>query len=164
MRSVTWIFVVLLLCSLTSFVDKDKPTSGLNVGDSAPDFTIGSDSDEQQLHLNNLKSKYVLLSFWASYDAESRLRNVSLNNALKALPKDVRMVSVSFDKYKSVFNETIRKDRIPVSDSFLETAGETSGLFKAYRLNKGFNNFLLNDKGVIIAKNISASELSSYLN
>lgn len=164
MRNVKWIFVVLLLCSLTSFVDKDKPTSGLNVGDLAPDFTISAKSNEQQLHLDDLKGKYVLLSFWASYDAESRMKNVSLNNVLQALPKEIKMVSVSFDNYKSVFDETIRKDRISVSNCLVETAGEASDLFKAYRLNKGFNNYLLNDKGVVIAKNISASELSSYLN
>ena len=40
MRHVKWIFVVLLISSLTSFVEKDKPTGGLNVGDVAPDFTI----------------------------------------------------------------------------------------------------------------------------
>lgn len=120
-------------------------------------------SDGQQLRLTDLKGKYVLLSFWASYDAQSRMKNVSLSRALHSQSKDVKMVSVSFDEYKSVFDETIRKDRIPVSDCYLEKPGEVSGLFKAYRLDRGFQNYLLNDKGVIIAKNISASELSSYL-
>lgn len=35
MKHVKWIFVVLLISSLTSFVEKDKPTGGLNVGDIA---------------------------------------------------------------------------------------------------------------------------------
>ena len=30
MRHVKWIFVVLLICSLTAFVEKDKPTGGLS--------------------------------------------------------------------------------------------------------------------------------------
>lgn len=38
MKHVKWIFVVLLISSLTSFVEKDKPTGGLNVGDIAPDL------------------------------------------------------------------------------------------------------------------------------
>lgn len=163
MKSVTRIFVVLLLCSLTSFVEKDKPTRGLSVGDKAPAFVAELSSDGHPFRLDDWKGKYVLLSFWASYDAPSRMRNVRLSHALHSLPKKVKMVSVSFDEYKSVFDETIRKDRIPVSDCFLETEGESSGLFKTYRLDRGFQNFLLNDKGVIVAKNISASELSSYL-
>ena len=40
MKYAKWIFVVLLISSLTSFVEKDKPTGGLNVGDMAPDFKI----------------------------------------------------------------------------------------------------------------------------
>ena len=111
------------------------------MGDIAPDFKIQSMSDEQH-ELSNLKGKYVLLSFWASYDAQSRMQNASLSNVLRAASnQNVEMVSVSFDEYRSVFEETIRKDQIvtPVC-------------------------YLLDDNGVIIAKNISAAELSSYLN
>ena len=162
MRHVKWIFVVLLISSLTSFVEKDKPTGGLNVGDVAPDFTIESTSDVQHnFDLTDLKGKYVLLSFWASYDAQSRMQNVSLNNALRSDAPNVKMVSISFDEYRSVFEETIRKDQIVTPTCFVETKGEDSGLFKKYRLNRGFTNYLLDGNGVIIAKNISAAELSA---
>ena len=165
MRHVKWIFVVLLISSLTSFVEKDKPTGGLNVGDVAPDFRIETTSDVQHnLDLTDLKGKYVLLSFWASYDAQSRMQNASLSNALRSTSQDVEMVSVSFDEYQSVFKETIRKDQIVTPTCFVETKGEYSGLFKKYRLGRGFTNYLLDDNGVIIAKNISAAELSAYLN
>lgn len=165
MRHVKWIFVVLLISSLTSFIEKDKPTGGLNVGDVAPDFRIETTSDVQHnLDLTDLKGKYVLLSFWASYDAQSRMQNASLSNALRSTSQDVEMVSVSFDEYQSVFKETIRKDQIVTPTCFVETKGESSGLFKKYRLNRGFTNYLLDGNGVIIAKNISAAELSAYAN
>ena len=164
MRHVKWIFVVLLISSLTSFVEKDKPTGGLNVGDVAPDFRIETTSDVQHnLDLTDLKGKYVLLSFWASYDAQSRMQNASLSNALRSTSQDVEMVSVSFDEYQSVFKETIRKDQIVTPTCFVETKGESSGLFKKYRLNRGFTNYLLDGNGVIIAKNISAAELSAHI-
>ncbi|MGI6814680.1 thioredoxin-like domain-containing protein [Bacteroides sp. KG123] len=166
MKYVKWIFVVLLISSLTSFVEKDKSTGGLNVGDMAPDFKIQSMSAGQsQIGLSDLKGKYVLLSFWASYDAQSRMQNVSLSNALHSASRnDVEMVSVSFDEYRSIFEETIRKDQIATPTCFVETKGESSGLFRKYRLSRGFTSYLLDDNGVIIAKNISASELSAYLN
>lgn len=164
MKYVKWIFVVLFISSLTSFVEKDKPTGGLNVGNVAPDFKIRTTLDEQQLDLSDLKGKYVLLSFWASYDAQSRTQNVSMNNAIQASAKDIKLVSVSFDEYRSVFDGTRQKDRIESSTCFVETDGEDSSLYKTYCLNRGFKNYLLDDKGVIIAKNISASELSDYLN
>ena len=72
------------------------------MGDIAPDFKIQSMSDEQH-ELSNLKGKYVLLSFWASYDAQSRMQNASLSNVLRAASnQNVEMVSVSFDEYRSV--------------------------------------------------------------
>ena len=167
MKYAKWIFVVLLISSLTSFVEKDKPTGGLNVGDMAPDFKIQTMSAEQfQTELSDLKGKYVLLSFWASYDAQSRMQNASLRNVLRSASRNenVEMVSVSFDEYQSIFKETVRKDQIVTPTCFVETKGEYSGLFKKYRLGRGFTNYLLDDNGVIIAKNISAAELSAYLN
>ena len=167
MKHVKWIFVVLLIGSLTSFVEKDKPTGGLNVGDIAPDFKIQSMSAGQPLaELSDMKGKYVLLSFWASYDAHSRMQNASLSNVLRSASRNdnVEMVSVSFDEYQSIFKETVRKDQIVTPTCFVETKGESSGLFKKYRLGRGFTNYLLDENGVIIAKNISAAELSAYLN
>ena len=164
---VKWIFVVLLICSLTAFVEKDKPTGGLSEGDVAPDFKIESASNEQPaFKLGDLKGKYVLLSFWASYDAQSRMQNASLSNVLRSASRNenVEMVSVSFDEYQSIFKETVRKDQIVTPTCFVETKGESSGLFKKYRLGRGFTNYLLDENGVIIAKNISAAELSAYLN
>ena len=163
MKYVKWIFVVLLIGSLTSFVEKDKPTGGLNVGDIAPDFKIQSMSAGQPLaELSDMKGKYVLLSFWASYDAQSRMQNVSLSNALRS-SHNVEMVSISFDEYQSIFKETVRQDQIVTPTCFVETEGEDSGLFKKYRLNRGFTNYLLDGNGVIIAKNISAADLSAYV-
>ena len=167
MKYAKWIFVVLLISSLTSFVEKDKPTGSLNVGDIAPDFKIQSMSAGQPLaELSDMKGKYVLLSFWASYDAHSRMQNASLSNVLRSASRNenVEMVSVSFDEYQSIFKETVRKDQIVTPTCFVETKGESSGLFKKYRLGRGFTNYLLDENGVIIAKNISAAELSAYLN
>ena len=113
-----------------------------------------------------MKSKYVLLSFWAIYDAHARMQNASLSNLLRSASRNenVEMVSVSFDEYQSIFKETVRKDQIVTPTCFVETKGESSGLFKKYRLGRGFTNYLLDENGVIIAKNISAAELSAYLN
>ena len=122
---------------------------------------------EQSLaELSDMKGKYVLLSFWASYDAHSRMQNASLSNVLRSASRNenVEMVSVSFDEYQSIFKETVRKDQIVTPTCFVETKGESSGLFKKYRLGRGFTNYLLDENGVIIAKNISAAELSAYLN
>lgn len=161
-KNVSGFFVVLITISFLSlsFVGKDTPTEGLNIGDRAPEFKICG--EKQLMNLKDLHGKYVLLSFWASYDAPSRTQNATLNSAVSQAD-NVEMVSVSFDEYKSIFNETIKKDRITTSNCFVELNGNDSEVFKTYRLHKGFKNFLLDENGVIIAKNIQASQLTSYL-
>lgn len=161
-KSVSGIFVVLVISFFSfSFVGKDTPTEGLTIGDKAPEFKICG--EKQLVNLKDLRGKYVLLSFWASYDADSRMNNATLNHAISKAD-NVEMVSVSFDSYKSIFNETIKKDRISTSNCFVELAGVNSDIYNTYRLHKGFKNYLLDEKGVIIAKNINVSELSSYIN
>ena len=162
-KNVKWIFVVLIIISLISFsfVGKTTPTEGLTIGDKAPTFTICG--EKQLIDLKDLRGKYVLLSFWASYDALSRMQNATLNHAV-AQADNVEMVSVSFDEYKSIFNETIKKDQISTSNCFVELAGVSSDLYQTYRLKRGFKNFLLDENGVIVAKDVTVSELSSYLN
>jgi peroxiredoxin len=161
-KSVSGIFVVLVISFISfSFVGKDTPTEGLTIGDKAPEFKICG--EKQLVNLKDLRGKYVLLSFWASYDADSRMNNATLNHAISKAD-NVEMVSVSFDSYKSIFNETIKKDRISTSNCFVELAGVNSDIYNTYRLYKGFKNYLLDEKGVIIAKNINVSELSSYIN
>jgi peroxiredoxin len=157
------VFVVLIMISFISFsfVGKDTPTEGLTIGDKAPEFKICG--EKQLIDLKDLKGKYVLLSFWASYDADSRMRNATLSHVADQ-NESVEMVSVSFDDYKSVFNETIKKDQISTSKCFVELDGKKSDIYKTYRLHKGFKNYLLDKNGVIIAKNVQAAELSSYLN
>ena len=156
---IKWIFVALFISSLTSFVKRDKQAVGLRVGDMAPDFIM---ADGRPFALDSCKGGYVLLSFWASYDATSRLHNAQLNNVLPDLPETVRMVSVSFDDYRSVFRETVREDRLRFAECYWEKP--SSSVYALYELEKGFGNYLLDADGVIVAKNVSASELPAYFN
>lgn len=161
-KNVSRVFVVLMISFISfSFVGKDTPTEGLTIGDKAPEFNICG--EKQLVNLKDLRGKYVLLSFWASYDADSRMKNVTLNHVV-GKTDNVEMVSVSFDDYKSIFNETIKKDRITTPNCFVELSGNRSDIYKTYRLHKGFKNYLLDENGVIIAKDIEASELLSYIN
>jgi hypothetical protein len=161
-KSVKWLFVVLFFSSLISFsfVGKNTPTEGLTVGDKAPSFTLGGGA--QELASGKPGGQYVLLSFWSSYDAESRVRNATLHHAVQADDR-VRMVSVSFDEYQSIFDETIKQDQIPPEGCFVDLAGSSSPLYRKFRLDRGFKNYLLDENGVIVATQLTASQLASYL-
>ena len=167
---VRWFFVVLLISSLTSFIEKDKPVNGLSVGEYAPDFEMTdalSQTDKPaQKRLSELHGNYVLVNFWASYDAVSRIRNIEMSRTLEHADahRQIEFVSVSFDDYESIFRETVRRDKIVGAGCFVDTAGSKSDIFKDYELKNGLTNYLLDENGMIIAKNISVAELTTYLN
>ena len=162
-KNVKPIFVVLVFSSLFSFSFNKRSTSTekLALGDQAPELAIGN--DKQLLNLRNLKQEYTLLSFWASYDASSRMENAKMNH-LVANSARVKMISISFDSYKSVYQAAIRQDGMNASDCHWEMEGENSEIFKSYDLEGGFKNYLVDKDGVIVAKNLTADQLVSYLN
>ena len=162
MKHVKWILTALLVCSLTSFTEKSKTDEGLDVGDKAPDFRLGTEEDAR-MGLSDLKGQYIVLTFWASYDATSRMQNAAMSHMLRERYPEVKMVSVSFDRYASIFQEAVRNDGITASACFADMQGKQSGLFKKYNLQQGFACYLLDKEGVIVAKDISADELPLYL-
>ena len=117
----------------------------------------------QPLDLHAPAGSYTLLSFWASYDATSRLTNLSLNRVAEHNSR-IKMISVSFDRYVSVFNATVKQDGLLKNDCYVETDGSDSEIFRAYDLERGFKNYLIDSRGIIVAKNVTATELASYLN
>lgn len=161
LKNVKWFFVVLVFSSLISlsFDKRDTPTEKLPVGAQAPELVLGN--EKQPLSLQAPKGNYILLSFWASYDATSRTRNARLHHVVSDDAR-VKMISISFDRYPSVFRTAVRQDGLS-ENVYQEMDGEGSEIFKSYDLKHGFINCLVDDRGVIVAKNVSPSELASLL-
>lgn len=164
MKLLRYVFVAISMLMLVSFVGEEaaRSSEGLQRGNTAPEIALSDLS--VQFNLKNFSEQYVLVNFWAAYDAGSRAANVSLWNELKKMDtKDVAMVSVSFDDYQSVFEETIKIDGINSVGQYYEPKGENSTLFEKYHLKKGFTNYLLDKSGRIVAKNVNAENLERIL-
>lgn len=161
LKNVKWIFVVLVFSSLISlsFDKRNTPTEKLPLGAQAPELVLGK--EKQSLSLQAPKGNYILLSFWASYDATSRTRNARLHHVVSNDAR-VEMISISFDRYPSVFRTVVKQDGI-TDNVYQEMEGEDSEIFKSYDLKHGFTNCLIDDRGVIVAKNVNPSELASLL-
>lgn len=140
-----------------------KPTVGLNPGDKAPG--IESLGNESNISFQNHSGRYTLLNFWAAYDAESRARNVRLLNEINQSGSDkMNVYSISLDEKESIFKETVKMDGLDLSGHYQLNPERESDLYKKFRLNKGFTNYLINDEGVIIATNVTPEKLTEVLN
>ncbi len=164
-KNVKWFFVVLLIVFSSpislSFQSERIPTERLVSGDKIPVLRLCDSVQPLNLHIP--QDGYTLLSFWASYDAASREKNAALLHEASKYA-NVKVVSVSFDCYASVFRAAIKQDKLNERDCFVETEGFNSEVFRDFDLKEGFVNYLIDADGIIVGKNISASDLVSFLN
>ena len=131
-------------------------TEGIQPGNLAPEIHW------QDIDLKG--KKFVLLQFWAAYDAQSRMQNVQIYNAVSQLEtKDIRLVSISLDESRAVFEGIVKADHLDPDTQFNDPRGKNSKMFSDYRLNAGFTNWLIGPDGVIIAKNLNPKEISGYV-
>jgi len=151
-------FVLLLTSSYTTRTS--GLSEGIYPGNLIPDINIRNESGDE-LKLSDFKGQKVLVSFWAAYDANSHMKNVLLWNTLNKKGYPIRMVSISFDQSKSVFERTLRLDGIDTESHFIDLAGENSALYKAYRFEKkGFKSFLVDEKGMIIKTDVMPEDIA----
>lgn len=164
MKNLKSVGAVLLLFLMLSFANTNEPKVGIKVGQKAPIFQVG-DTIDGHFDLKAEKGKFVILNFWAGYDAQSRVSNVKIQSAIDKLEAhdNIRFVSVSFDMNENVYRESVRLDGLNESTHYYDKNGEKSQIFRDFRLQKGFGNYLINPKGVIIAKNFSPEKLTQLI-
>ena len=165
MKLKKWVLYFFVLFLTTAAVSKDaKPGEGLSEGSISPDLTLMT-SDFMQTKLSDYKGKYVLLQFWASNNADSRISNVKLNNLIKADQNaSVKMVSLALDKSSEVARMTAELDGIDPSNIFTVSDVLKEEVKKQFRMNSvNYGNFLLNEDGVIIAKNLTTDDMKKIV-
>ncbi|MDH6304071.1 hypothetical protein M2459_000783 [Parabacteroides sp. PF5-5] len=163
MKVKAYVLIVTVMLLTMSAATKDvRLVEGLSPGDLAPRIeSLGNESD---FNFQNHSGRYTLVNFWAAYDAESRARNVRFSNEVSKLSSEkITLCSISLDEKESVFQETVKMDKLNETMQFHAEHGKKSALYKKYNLKKGLRNYLINDEGVIIATNVTPNELIDVL-
>lgn len=163
MRVKAYVLLALAFLGLAAGSKRSKSVEGINPGDKAPRIEFLGNRNE--FAFPNSSGRYVLVNFWAAYDAESRADNVRMANAISKMDSSkIVLCSISLDKKESIFSETVKIDHLDKTYQFHENQGENSEVFKKYRLDRGFRNFLINSEGTIIACDITPQRLNEILN
>ena len=143
-------------------VKNETPNTGYYPGESIPDIVL-TDLEGEAYHLHDFKGKKVVVNFWATYDAQSRVNNVRLHNYLSKHHADIAFLSIAFDENINIVERTLTLDKLNPASQFCEVSGTGSNVYKDFKLNQGFRNYLIDENGVITAMNITPDSLTAIL-
>lgn len=139
-----------------------KVLDGLAIGKKAPDFVSVDPEGKSVRFSENLKG-YTLVDFWASWCGPCRRENPNVVAAYKEFhDKGFNVFGVSLDKKKENWVKGIQDDHldwIQVSDLKFWN----SEIAKLYGVRAIPGNYLVDSKGIIVAKNLHGEELQSTL-
>ncbi|HKL37314.1 MAG TPA: TlpA disulfide reductase family protein, partial [Bacteroidales bacterium] len=135
----------------------------LALGNKAPEIALPNPQGDT-IELSELRGKYVLLDFWASWCKPCRVENPNLVKAYKRhSDQDFEIYQVSLDRQRQSWINAIEKDNLDwyhVSD----LKYWNSAAAQKYNIRSIPANFLLNKQGEIIDKNLRGDDLQAKLN
>lgn len=134
----------------------------VNVGDKYVDFEL-PDTGGKPVKLSDIKSKYILLEFWSSLCGPCRESNPDLIKTYNTYKeKGFTILGVSLDENKERWVKAIKDDHLPwpnISD--LKGDQNRAGLI--YGISAVPSNFLIDENGTIIAKDLRGEDLNIKL-
>lgn len=160
---------VINLNGSNNHVKSIDPPVGVNIGNTAPDLAF-KNPEGKEIRLSSLRGKVVLLDFWASWCRPCRMENPNVVSAYKkystAKFKDAKgftIYNVSLDMKKDAWVDAIKKDGLEWVNHVSDLGGWGSQAAAIYGVQSIPANYLIDAKGVIIAKNLRGAELDAQI-
>jgi peroxiredoxin len=132
------------------------------IGDQYVDFELNNVKG-QKTKISELKGKYTLIEFWASWCAPCRESNPALKKVYEKFhEKGFNIVGVSMDRSQEKWMKAIKEDSLPW-DHLLNEKGPWSDVATIYNLKGVPDNILIDDKGIVIGRSLVVDDLEAKL-
>jgi peroxiredoxin len=144
---------------IKDLISKVKALKNVAVGQKAIDFTMNDVNGLPVTLSSRFGSKLLLIDFWASWCQPCRMENPNVVNVYNEFhKKGFDIIGVSLDRSKEDWVKAIADDKLTwthVSD--LQYWNNAAA--RLYAVNSIPANFLLDENGIIIAKNLREGDL-----
>jgi len=136
----------------------DTVAEEVKIGSKAPDFSAPNQNNVKT-SLKSSLGKVTLIDFWASWCGPCRKENPNVVALYKDFhAKGLNIIGVSLDENGDKWKEAIAKDQLTWTH-VSNLKGWEDPIAKQYFVDGIPATFLLDEKGVIIAKNLRGNEL-----
>ena len=138
---------------------KQSPT----IGSIAPDFS-GPDLNGNVVDFSDVKSKVIMVDFWASWCGPCRIENPHLVSLNKKYPNDeFQIVGVSLDRDKESWANAINDDGLENWIHVSHVKFWNEPIAKLYNITRMPTTFVLNSEKRIIAMDSKGSDLEKII-